>query len=37
MTEQHYCSAIYAGLPFGNIAQLERVLRAAARCVGSFF
>src|SRR5688572_21429693 len=31
-----YCSAIYAGLPLGRIAQVERVLRAAARLVGGF-
>ena len=31
-----YCSAIYAGLPLGHIAELERVLRSAARLVGGF-
>jgi hypothetical protein len=31
-----YCSSIYVGLPLGRIAQLERVLRAAARLVGGF-
>ena len=31
-----YCSTIYAGLPLGRIAQVERVLRAAARLVGGF-
>ena len=29
-----YCSAIYAGLPLGHIAQVERVLRAATRLGG---
>jgi len=31
-----YCSTIYAGLPLGRIAQVEHVLRAAARLVGGF-
>jgi hypothetical protein len=31
-----YCSAIYVGLPLERIAQLQRVLRAAARLIGGF-